>query len=184
MSRTIDAATLAELSSDGLRLAKLVQMDFTSVIRLTDYGRDVTALSQTWSASDHFLGISEAVETSELRINSLTIQLAGAEQTYISQFLNNDYHDIRTRVWFAFLDSSDAVIGDPILTFDGRISDFILAESEERVTIEISVASHWANFEATNGRRTNHNSQQLHFAGDDGFEYAADTVDDIKWGRA
>ena len=34
------------------------------------------------------------------------------------------------------------------------------------------------------GRKTNTNSQQLYFAGDLGFDYASQTVQDIKWGRA
>jgi hypothetical protein len=76
------------------------------------------------------------------------------------------------------------VIGDPILIFDGRISDFGIDDSDDSSIVEIVVSSHWANFDAINGRRTNHNSQQLHFSGDLGFEFASDTIQDIKWGRA
>ena len=50
--------------------------------------------------------------------------------------------------------------------------------------VSLSVASHWSDFKKKSGRRTNHNGQQLHFAGDKGFEFAANTVKDIKWGRS
>lgn len=183
MTRTIDASTVSELSNDALRLAKLVQMDFSTAVRITDYGRDVTALSQTWDASGHFLTMSEAVETTDLRVNALRLQLSGVEQTYVSLFLSNDYIDVRLRVWYAFLDSSDTVVGAPILVFDGRIGEFGIAENEDSVVVEVSAASHWANFDMVNGRKTNHNSQQVAFSGDDGFEYASDTVKEIKWGR-
>jgi len=46
------------------------------------------------------------------------------------------------------------------------------------------LASHWADFEKKSGRVTNSNSQSLHFAGDKGFDFAANIVKDIKWGRA
>lgn len=184
MSRTINASTITALASDSLRIATLVQFDFDTVIRITDWNRDVSAMSQTWDSSAHLLGISESVETSELRISSLSIQLSGVEQTYISLFLNNDYHDIRARVWKAVLDSSEAVIGAPILIFDGRISDFGIDDNDDSSIVEIVASSHWANFDAINGRRTNHNSQQLYFSGDLGFEFASDTIQDIKWGRA
>ena len=183
MTRTIDAATVTALSSDSIRMANLIQMDFSPVVRITDWHRELSLLSETWESSGHILNISSATETAELRINSVSLTLSGVDQTFLSLFLNNNYHDIRVRRYKAFLDSSEAIIGAPVMVFDGRISDFGLDENEGQSNIEIVVASHWANYDAKNGRRSNHNSQQKHFPGDDGFEFAADTVEDIKWGR-
>lgn len=183
MTRAIDSATVTALASDSLKMATLLQFDFSSVIRLTDWGRDITALTETWDSSPHYLSVTEAVETAELRINSLTIDLSGVEQTYISIFLNNDYHGVRVRRYKVVLDSADDVIGEPILIFDGVIDSFGIDDTQETSVIQIVAASHWANFDMISGRKTNHNSQQIHFAGDLGFEFAADTVQDIKWGR-
>lgn len=188
MSRTIDAATVTALAADSFRLANLLQMDFTipspqNIVRLTDWGHDLTALSATWDSSPHFMGVTTATESGELRVSSVTVRLSGVEQTFVSLFLNNQYHDVRLRQYKAVLDSSAAVVGAPILVFDGRISDFGMGDSESDVVIEVVAASHWANFDAIAGRRTNHNSQQLFFSGDLGFEFAADTVEEIKWGR-
>lgn len=183
MTRTIDSATVTALASDSIRMATLVQFDFDTVIRLTDWGHDLTALSETWIASGHLLGASDALETSEPRVNQMTIQLSGVEQTYISIFLNNAYHGVRARVWKAVLDTDSSVIGAPILTFDGPIDSFGIDDSDDKSTLQVAVASHWSNFDAVSGRKTNHNSQQLYFPGDMGFEYSADTVKDIKWGR-
>lgn len=183
MTRQIDSATLVALASDSLRLATLVQFDFDTVIRITDWEHAISALSQTFASSAHLLGVSGSTESSEPRTNSLTIELSGVEQTYIALFLGNPYHGIRARVWKAAMSSSGAVIGDPVLTFDGPIDSIGLDESEDSVSLQVVVSSHWANFEAIAGRKTNHNSQQLFFPGDKGFEFAADTVQDIKWGR-
>lgn len=183
MTRTVHASTLAALASDSLRLATLYQFDFSSVIRLTDWGRSLTAMSESWASSSHVLSASDARESSEPKVNSMTIELSAVEQTYISIFLNNPYHGVRVRVWKAALDSADAVIGDPILTFDGRIESFETDDTDDSSVISVTVSSHWSNFEMINGRKTNHNSQQIHFPGDMGFEFAADTVKDIKWGR-
>jgi len=49
--------------------------------------------------------------------------------------------------------------------------------------LTVEIASHWKDFEKENGRRTNHNTQQLYFDGDLGFEFAAKTIKDLKWGR-
>ena len=47
MTRLINSATLAALESDSFNIATLVQIDFSSVLRITDWGRSVTALSNT-----------------------------------------------------------------------------------------------------------------------------------------
>jgi hypothetical protein len=49
--------------------------------------------------------------------------------------------------------------------------------------IELDIASHWSDFEKRSGRKTNSNSQGLHFTGDKGFDFAANIVKDLKWGR-
>ncbi|MFZ9066256.1 MAG: hypothetical protein ACO23R_02670 [bacterium] len=182
MTRSIDLATIEALESDSFNLATLVQFEFDTVIRFTDWARPVAALSNTFSSSSHIIDYSSFNESSDLRVGTATITLSGSEQTYISLFLNNDYIDVRARIWRAVLDSSDAVIGSPILVFDGRISGYQITDTETESQVQIDIASHWKNFELSNGRKTNNNMQQLYFPGDLGFEYAAVTQKDIKWG--
>lgn len=180
MTRAVHAATISALGQDSFRLAQLIAIDFSTAIEITDWGRDVSALSTTFQSSPHFIDFSQVTETAELGINSATLTLSAVEQSYVALFLNNDYIDVRVRAWRAVLDSSDAVIGDPILIFDGRITGYEI--SDDNITIE--AASHWKDFEFVSGRLTNHNSQQRHFSGDLGFEFAANMVKELKWGRA
>jgi len=183
MTRSIDAATVTALAGDSIRMATLIHFAFPVPLRYTSWARNVTALSETWASSGHYLDISDVVETAELRVNSLTITLSGVEQSFISLLLNNNYHHIRALVYKAVIDSSDVVIGAPILIFDGPIESFSMDDSDDSSEVQITVASHWTNFEAINGRKTNSNSQQIHFPGDLGFEFSASTVKDIKWGK-
>jgi hypothetical protein len=87
-------------------------------------------------------------------------------------------------VYRGFLDSSQALISDPFLLFDGRIENFNIEEDDNSSTVSISVASHWADFEKQKGRKTNTGSQKLHFPNDVGFDYASQAIQDIKWGKA
>ena len=86
-------------------------------------------------------------------------------------------------VYKGFLNSSEAVIADPFLLFKGRIESFSIDESINNSNANIVVASHWSDFSKIEGRKTNTGSQQLHFPADKGFEFASQTVQDIKWGR-
>ena len=87
-------------------------------------------------------------------------------------------------VYKGLLNTSEAVIADPFLLFKGRIESFSIDESINQSNANIVVASHWSDFSKIEGRKTNTNSQQLHFINDLGFEFASQTVQDIKWGRS
>ena len=86
-------------------------------------------------------------------------------------------------IYRAVFAEGDGIIGEPIIVFDGLITSFSIDDSREKSVIEVELASHWKDFEKENGRKTNHNSQQIHFPGDKGFEYAAKSIKGIKWGR-
>jgi len=184
MSREIDSATISALNSDNLNLANLIQLDFDTPIKITDWARDVSALSSTFSSSSDIININEFSESSELQVNSSNITFSGVSQSYVSLFFNNDYIDVRVRIWKAVLDNSDAVIGAPILVFDGRITGYSITDNGTSSTVSVEIASHWKDFELTNGRKTNHNTQQLYFSGDMGFEFAAESAKDLKWGKS
>ena len=92
--------------------------------------------------------------------------------------------DKRAWVYRGFLDDNQELISSPFLLFDGRIENLNIEEDETTSSVNISIASHWADFDKTKGRRTNTNSQRLHFPNDKGFDYASQTAKEIKWGRA
>jgi hypothetical protein len=183
MTRSIDAATITELAKDNFNLATLIQFDLSSTLYLTDWGRNLSALSQTWSSSPHFLGVGDVTETSNLRVNTLDITLSGVEQSYVAIFLSQNYIDRPVKIYRAAINSSDAVIGAPILLFSGLITNYSIQDSKETSTITVQLASHWKDFEKKVGRKTNHNSQSIHFPSDKGFEFAAKSIKDLKWGR-
>ena len=111
-------------------------------------------------------------ESAELRVNDLSLTLSGVDQTYVSIFLGNNYIDVPIKVYRAILNDADAVVGVPILIFDGILTGYDIQDTENESKVTVQMASHWKDFEKENGRRTNHNSQQLYFAGDEGFEFA------------
>jgi hypothetical protein len=88
------------------------------------------------------------------------------------------------KVYRGFLNDSQALIADPFLLFDGRISSFTLEENATTSSVNIIISSHWADFERISGRRTAENSQKLFFPNDKGMEFASQTAKKIKWGSA
>lgn len=194
MTRSINSATQTALAGDNFNIATLIQLDFQTVIRLTDWQRDINAymptanpeitVLTTFTSSPDLKATSNITESGELRINETTIEFGGESQTYISLFFNNDYIDVRGLIWRAVLDSTDTVIGAPILIFDGRITTYGISDDDTSSKVAVSLASHWKDFGLVKNRMTNSNSQQLYFPSDRGLDYAHEARKDIKWGKS
>ena len=183
MPRGLNSTLITELEKDSFRLCSLVFIDVGSGVRLTDYGHDITYDSNTYLSSEHLLKIGEPKESRELRVNTMSLLLSGVEQTYISLFLGNDYINRQLLIYRAGISSAGAVIGEPFLAFDGRLTRFEITEGRNLSEVTVEAASHWADFDKKSGRLTNNNSQQQFFPDDIGFQYAANTIRDLKWGR-
>lgn len=183
MPRTINASTITALGQDEIKMCHLVQIDFPSVIRITDSFYDIVSGGDTFTASGHFLDIGQPRETEELRVGSVGISLSAVDKAYVSIFLAEEYLNRRVRIWKAVLDSANQVIGDAISVFDGEITGYAISEDASSAIISVSCASHWADFERKAGRLTNNNSQQFYFSTDTGFRFAAESIKDIKWGK-
>jgi hypothetical protein len=98
--------------------------------------------------------------------------------------LNNAYIDRRVVLYRAILTENFAVDSAKVFQyFDGRINDFNISETQEEATMSLSVSSQFADYERTNGRRTNSTSQQKYFAADVGMDFSPQIQTDIKWGR-
>jgi len=184
MPRSLNGSLITELATNKLNPVELVYIGVSSGSYYIDHYKSITFGGNTYLSSSLFLGSSESAESSEVSVSNLVVKFGGADQTIISLFLNNDYMDKRAWVYRGFLDDSQTLIADPFLLFDGRIENLSIEEDETNSVVSVSIASHWADFDKTKGRKTNTNSQALHFPTDLGFDYAAQTAKEIKWGKA
>jgi len=107
-----------------------------------------------------------------------------ADQTFISTCLNENVVNDAVSIYRGFLNDSNALIADPFLLYKGTIDTFQISESGSESYITLRIVSHWADFEKSNGRKTNNISQQRFFSTDVGMNFSSETVLDIKWGRA
>lgn len=184
MSRSLHADVLTEIAKDSFTTCLLVEFSLLSTVhRLTDASHDLVYNSNTYSASDYFLDFDSVNESSEVRVGSVSMMLSSIGSTHTNELSSGQYIGKQFLAYRAFLDSSGAIIGDPILIYDGRVDGYSISDSGDSSTITVSIASHWSDFGKKSGRKTNPNSQKLHFSSDEGFEFSAMSVTDIKWGR-
>ena len=184
MPRSLNASLISELATNKLNPVELIYLGISTGTYYTDHYKDLSYDGNTYTASSLFLGSSEVQETVDVSVNTLSLKFSGADTTIIALLLNNNYMNKPAKVYRGFLDDSQALIVDPFLLFDGRISSFTLEENATTSSVNVIISSHWADFEKISGRRTAENSQKLYFPNDKGMEFASKTAQKIKWGSA
>lgn len=188
MTRSLTSAVKTELATDDIRPVHLITIGFSTPVNITDCSFSITSSvsgsSITYNASDFILGISNHTEETDITKSSVDLNLSGADQTFISTVLNENVINDNVDIYRGFLDSSSALISDPFLLYKGKIETFDIQETDKSSVVGLTIVSHWADFDKKNGRKTNNTSQQRFFANDVGMDFASQTVQDIKWGRA
>ena len=188
MTRSLTTAVKNELATNDIRPVHLITIGFGTPVNITDCSFSLTSsvsgASVTYTASDFILGISNHTEETDITKSTVNLNLSGADQTFISTVLNENVVNDDVTIYRGFLDSSNALIADPMMLYKGKIESFSIQETDTNSEISLSIVSHWADFEKKNGRKTNNTSQQRFFSGDVGMDFASQTVQDIKWGRA
>jgi len=188
MTRSLTTAVKNELATNDVRPIHLITIGFSTPVNITDCSFDLTSSisgsSVTYNSSDFILGISNHSEQTDLTKASIDLVLSGADQTFISTVLNENVTNDEVTIYRGFLNDSNSIIADPFLLYKGNIENFTIQESEKDSAVNLTIVSHWADFDKKNGRKTNNVSQQRFFSTDVGMDFSSQTVLDIKWGKA
>ena len=187
MTRSLTTAVKNQLATNDINPIHLITIGFNSTVNITDCSfpltSSVSGSSVTYDASDFILGISNFEEKTDITKGTLNLNLSGAEQSFISVVLNENVVNDDVTIYRGLLDNSNAIIADPILLYKGTIESFEINETKTTSFVNLKVASHWADFDKTAGRKTNNTSQQRFFESDVGFAFASEVIKNIKWGR-
>ena len=193
MARQIASSLQTKLAARSVFAADLIELHLATPLYFTstnidiDYDTDTAPDSgtNTYLAQGQFLNFSNITESSDIRSGQIDMTFTAVDTTTVALLINNEYLNKRVVIYRAVLDNEYNFTSDDIYTvFDGSIVGYNINESDDTAAVTITVASQFADFERTNGRKTNTASQQLHFPGDKGMDFSAQIVKDLKWGRA
>ena len=188
MTRALTTAVKNELATNEIRPIHLITIGFATPVNITDNSFSITSSvsgsSVNYVASDFILGVSNFTEETDVNLSPIDLTLSGTDQTFISTCLNENVINDDVKIFRGFLQDTNVLFADPFLLYNGQIDSFTISESDTSSTVNLSIVSHWADFEKQSGRKTNNTSQQRFFSTDVGMDFARQTVQDIKWGRA
>ena len=181
MPRSLSAALQTQVSSTATKTAFLVELNLSTVIRLTDWYTNVTYDSNSYEAGGSFLQVDATTETGQLQVNEIGIRLSNVTNQIRSLVENGEFTDKTVDVYLAYFNSDETIVG-AINFFTGQIRNIGINETIDTSTINMVVASHWANWNLTKGRHFSDESQQSFSSGDRGMEFAGQVKEDVRWG--
>lgn len=185
MSR-VGASIATLLGKKVLQCYEMAYINIDGGVYITNAPRDISYDGHTWLSLGNFLGFSNVEETSKFQVSNITVSLSGipayddSNSSFIAQFLAYDYVDKDVEIYRAFFDND--VFEDAIMIFKGKIDNPIINDNPgDDLIMAVETVNNWTDYDRRAGRHTNDNEQQAFFSGDLFFEYAADTIKDIKW---
>ena len=183
----------------------LLEFHFSTPVYLATGGIDISFDSPTapsagvnnYTAQGSFMGFTGFTEDFDVRLGKFAISLSGVGNNYVIALIGTNldtdrstkvnYEGARVVIYKAFLNVNTlAIVGDPLMIFDGSVFNVGITESANSCTINIECSTLFSDFDRTAGRKTNNGSNWL-FQGstyDTSMEqsgYVGNT--EFKWGR-
>ena len=181
MPRSLSTALQTQVSSTATKTAFLVELNLSSTIRLTDWYSNITYDSNSYEAGGSFLTVDSVTETGQLQVDEINLGFSNITDQVRSLVQTGAFTDKEVEIHLAYFDSSDALVG-AINYFTGQIRNVSIQEDIDNSILNMTVASHWANWNLTKGRHFSDESQQSFSTGDKGFEFATQVKSDVRWG--
>ena len=191
LSQTLQNA----VANKVLQAYELVYMDIDGGFYITNAPWNVTITGNpggtkngTYIGVGRFLNFSEIKEETKFTISELTATLSGIpafddnNDSIIADLLNPslNYIDKAVEISRVFYDNNTYL--DAVMIFKGRVSAPVITDDpSETTTVAMTASNNWIDYERTNGVVTTDARQQALYTGDRGFQYAKDTIKDIKW---
>jgi len=191
MPRNLPAGVAAASQAETVRPIYLAELDFASgFVRATT--APFTVDFDPGDGEVPFLGVgdlggvSAIEESTEGRAHKITLTLSGIKRSLVSTALAESYQGRPGKLWKAYLDAADQIIGAPALVFQG-LMDVMPIKLGETATISVVIVSRFARWERpVNNPRWDDVDHQARRPGDKFFEFLPEVVagKEIIWGVA
>jgi len=181
MPRSLSADLQTQVSSTATKTAYLVELNLSSTIRLTDWYTNVTYNSNSYEAGGSFLTVDSTIETGQLQVNEINLGFSNITNQVRLLVQDGEFTDKIVDIYLAYFNADETIVG-AINFFTGQIRNVSINETIDNSVLNMTVASHWANWNLTKGRHYSDESQQSFSTGDRGMEFATQTKEDVRWG--
>lgn len=185
MSRDIHVDTIAELEADQLSPIVLLKAEFPSGdVRFWTGIGEITFNSETYTGAGNLISASSIKEVMGIEAQGATFTLSGIPSSIISLALSEEYQSQPITVWYATLNTSNAIIDEPFIIFKGKMDVLQIDEGGESATLSMQCENRLIDLNRAKVRRYTPEDQSVLYPNDLGLEFVATIQEkEINWGR-
>ena len=186
MTRTLHADTTAELATEDLRDALLIDLAFADgTVRFWSGIGDLVWSGDTFTGTGSLGEVSKIEETADLRAVGVQLKLSGIPASLLAIALGEHYQGRLGNKWLALFDANWAIIDDPILMFTGKMDVMVIEVGQETGTIQVNLEHRLIDLNRARERRYTPEDQNVLYPNDRGLDNVASLQDkDIVWGKS
>ena len=174
MSRALTSGAVAATTATAVKPILLAELDFSSgFVRCWTGVGTLSWGGNSWLGTGDFGGVSAPEEAGDLRATSITFSMSGIPNALVTSVLGEHYRGRSAKLWWAFLDASNAIVADPFLIFGGRMDTVAILRGGESATVTVTAESRLVDLQRARIRRFNDQDQQQLYPGDLGFQFIA-----------
>lgn len=172
MPRTLTSAAVTQLEATFVRPTFLVSMAFANetIYAWTGVGPLVWN-GQTWLGVGNLGDISPIVEGSDVSAQGITLTLSEIPAELLNDSMSELMAGKLAQVYLGFLDSSGALIADPIPAFIGLIDQPTIDLATDKASISITVENRLADLNRARGGRYTDQDQRARYPNDGCLKY-------------
>jgi hypothetical protein len=183
--RTLHPQTLAALKCDHLR-ALLIKLDFTpNPVYLSNTAFDIDYRGNTYLGNGQLLKLGKIHQNIAIRVSTVDLTLDAVDPSLVAILLGTPQHGRDVEISLAILNANYSVVGD-VMPMYSMIIDGAPSITDDPVngkaTIKQKISSEFANWKQKGGIRTTPASLQRFSKDDTGFDFAAESGKEYKWG--
>lgn len=184
MTRALTAGFITEATAKSNSPVFFFEAVFESLtLRLWNGIGDLSWSGQTWLGNGWFDGFSGAEESNDFARNGMEVQLSGLPETLIALILSGSKQGSSGKLWLGFLNSSNGVIADPYLVFEGKLDIPSLDEGPDEALITLTYENEFTLINRSTEFRWEPESQKIFYPNDRGFEFMTATQEwNGQWG--
>lgn len=186
MPRSLTPAMQTALRDLVVRPCWLVKIQFNNgYVYLTSRDTDITWNSQIWTSNSWLRSIDGLTNVFDHSYNEVSVILGGLDSNILSLVLGQTSQKNICEIYFAMLNSSNTLIADPYLIFNGLFDDAEIDDAIDETEVRLIFTTEMAKIGRINVFRFTHESQKALFPGDLGFQYVSQAADwKGLWGKS
>lgn len=176
-SRGLSAGAITELGASEVEMYHLLRIDFSSPLYYTTAPYDITYDGNLYLSSAVLFSIPDVLESLKIKPGATNIGLSGSVQA-IHALLLSESKNIDVYIYRYLISTAETV-----LMHKGFTDKYSTKEKARGPvsSVNLTVSSHWSNWEAPAGRFLSDAEQQRLYPGDLGLEYVKATENYINY---